>query len=107
MTSVSCGDNWTFIINNKGELWATGGNSNGQLGLGHKKSVTVFTQVKQLLKISIEKVSAGHHTAALSSSGDLYFWGTGVFGEVLTPQKVSIIKTKLLSLYCPVDFHTS
>ena len=95
---VTCGNHWTFVITNKGEVWGTGGNENGQLGLGHKKSTIVFTKIEQLAKVKIKKVAAGCHTGALSVDGDLYFWGTGVFGEELFPRKVVVLSSKLCDL---------
>lgn len=34
------------------------------------------------------KISSGHHSAALSSKGQLLFWGTGVFGSFYEPKVV-------------------
>lgn len=94
-SSIACGNYWTFVVTSKGEVWGTGGNDNGQLGLGHKKSVIAFTKLEHLGKVHVKRVAAGHHTAALSSDGDLYFWGTGVFGEELIPRRVSAITSKV------------
>jgi X-linked retinitis pigmentosa GTPase regulator len=33
----------------------------------------------------VTKVAAGHHSAALTDKGDLFIWGTGVFGEYDIP----------------------
>ena len=33
----------------------------------------------------IVQIASGHHSAALSKSGHLYFWGTGVFGVYPVP----------------------
>lgn len=40
----------------------------------------------------MKKISCGHHTAALSSNGELYIWGSGIFGEFVAPQKVISLK---------------
>lgn len=37
-------------------------------------------------------ISAGSFSASISEAGDLYLWGTGVFGEFLTPHRVKTIQ---------------
>lgn len=37
---------------------------------------------------NIKKIACNHHTAAIGSKGELYFWGTGVFGTYLQPRMV-------------------
>jgi hypothetical protein len=37
---------------------------------------------------NIVKIASNHHSAAISSNHDLYFWGTGVFGTFYEPQIV-------------------
>jgi X-linked retinitis pigmentosa GTPase regulator len=39
----------------------------------------------------MKKVAAGSFSASLSEVGDLYIWGSGVFGEFLTPHRVKTI----------------
>eukprot|EP01022_Parablepharisma_sp_SALTPOND_P035408 TRINITY_DN951_c0_g1_i1.p1 TRINITY_DN951_c0_g1~~TRINITY_DN951_c0_g1_i1.p1 ORF type:complete len:825 (-),score=136.29 TRINITY_DN951_c0_g1_i1:11066-13540(-) len=89
---VAAGLFHTFAVGETGSLWAMGGNSFGQLGLGHKKGSVVPVKVAALTHAKIKKVSCGHHTAAITYSGELYVWGTGVFGELLLPQKVASIE---------------
>jgi alpha-tubulin suppressor-like RCC1 family protein len=44
VTDVSCGDNdWTIIVVNNNELWSTGYNNHGQLGLNDKVNRNIFT----------------------------------------------------------------
>lgn len=62
----------------------------GQLGLGHRRSTMEFTLLESLEQTSIKKVSTGHHTAAISTKGELFFWGTSVFGEILSPQRIDL-----------------
>lgn len=95
---VACGSYWSFAVTEEGEVFGTGANHTGQLGLGHKKSTVKFTRLDKLLGTAIAKVSAGHHTAALSAEGDLFFWGTGVFGEVLLPQRIPTAKLTDISV---------
>lgn len=87
ITGIECGASWSFIITVNGLVYGTGANSMGQLGLGHRKNVMEFTLIESLAPI--KKVSAGNHTAAISMKNELFFWGTGVFGEILTPQRIN------------------
>ena len=37
---------------------------------------------------NVVKISSGHHSAAITAQGQLYFWGTGVFGSFYEPKLV-------------------
>lgn len=87
---VSCGIFQTGLVTVQGKLYMTGGNSFGQLGLGTRKSSNTLQRVTFFSSIAVAKVACGHHTAAITESGELYIWGTGVFGEVISPQKQAI-----------------
>ncbi|CAG9315175.1 unnamed protein product [Blepharisma stoltei] len=86
---VSCGVFHTGFITKSGSVYMMGGNSFGQLGLGNKKSVSIPKQVQNLDGIFISKIACGNHTAVLSDKGQVYVWGTGIFGEFLVPQRFS------------------
>jgi X-linked retinitis pigmentosa GTPase regulator len=44
-------------------------------------------------------IAAGSFSASVShDSGDLYLWGSGVFGEFLTPHRVKTIKGKTIDV---------
>jgi X-linked retinitis pigmentosa GTPase regulator len=62
-----------------------GGNNLGQLGIGNKRSSMIPTKLIDLEEYRIIKVAAGNHSAALTNKGELFVWGTGVFGEFLLP----------------------
>ncbi len=36
----------------------------------------------------IVKISCNHHSAAIGEKGELFFWGTGVFGTFYEPKMV-------------------
>ena len=44
--------------------------------------------VRGLEGVCIEKIACGYHSAGISSKGELYIWGTGVFGEFLHPKRM-------------------
>ena len=90
---VACGVYHTGMLTRSGSVYMTGGNTFGQLGIGSTQGVSVPTLVRIPQRIS--KIAAGSHSAAISDSGELYLWGTGVFGEFLTPQKMTSLSTPL------------
>ena len=65
-----------------------GDNQFGQLGLGkdHLQSTSMPTEIRNLN--GIVAISCNHHSAAIGSRGELYFWGTGVFGTFYEPKIV-------------------
>ena len=87
---VSCGIFHTGFVTHQGKLYMTGGNSFGQLGLGTRKSTHTPQRLSYFSGLAVAKVACGQHTAAVTEGGELYIWGTGVFGEYLSPQKQSI-----------------
>src|SRR5581483_9850114 len=100
VSEVSCGIFHTLILtgnpnlsgNNrkdKGRVYSTGGNTFGQLGLGNKKNTNIPTRIKELENQKIVKIACGHHSAALNDKGEIYVWGTGMFGEYLVPARFS------------------
>ncbi len=79
--SVAGGSYNTFAIKNNGTLWATGENSDGQLGLGDNIDRNVFTQVGTDTNWS--KVSAsGYHTFGIKTDGTLWAWGLNNEGQL-------------------------
>eukprot|EP01022_Parablepharisma_sp_SALTPOND_P019135 TRINITY_DN3227_c0_g1_i1.p1 TRINITY_DN3227_c0_g1~~TRINITY_DN3227_c0_g1_i1.p1 ORF type:complete len:969 (-),score=97.88 TRINITY_DN3227_c0_g1_i1:135-2957(-) len=86
---AACGINHTLILATSGKVYATGGNTFGQLGIGSKKASKVPIEVRGLERHRIVKVSSGHHSAALNDKGEAFIWGTGVFGEFLEPMPLA------------------
>lgn len=78
-----------FCLIERGKVFATGGNTFGQLGIGNKKSTNVPVRVKDLDPYFITRVSCGHHSGALTDAGEVFLWGTGVFGEFVSPFRAS------------------
>lgn len=88
---IRCGAFHTLVLTEQERIWASGCNTQGQLGLNHKDPVLRFTLIKLE---NVEKIAAGCHSAAISN-GNLYIWGGGVFGEYLTPYKVKCSKSAI------------
>nr|XP_046238715.1 retinitis pigmentosa GTPase regulator b isoform X2 [Scatophagus argus] len=97
---VACGRNHTLICTAEGKVFASGGNSEGQLGLGDCEERTAFQRIHGLDGHGpIKMLAAGSNTsAALTGSGKLFMWGDNTEGQIglgkeshaSSPQEVSV-----------------
>nr|XP_043875891.1 retinitis pigmentosa GTPase regulator b isoform X2 [Solea senegalensis] len=97
---VACGRNHTLICTAQGKVYSSGGNSEGQLGLGHCEERTAFQRVQALDSHGpIKMLAAGSNTsAALTETGKLFMWGDNTEGQIglgkeshaSVPQEVSV-----------------
>ena len=91
---IACGYAHSLFLTESHKVYATGNNSNGELGVGHKKTSFLPIKIMMLDSFHIERISASNHSCALTDKGDLYLWGPFTFGESIFPQKI-IIKNKI------------
>ncbi|XP_021334464.2 uncharacterized protein rpgra [Danio rerio] len=82
--SVACGTDHTLVSTSQGEILAAGGNSDGQLGLGHCNDSISFQRLRPFCDYApIKLLSAGDHTsAALTEDGRLFLWGDNSAGQL-------------------------
>jgi alpha-tubulin suppressor-like RCC1 family protein len=82
---VSCGEFSSYAVTREGEFWAWGGNTMGQLGLGHTKSVDVPQVCPWLPKEECIRIAAGgFHTVLLCARNRVFSFGQndkGVLGN--------------------------
>ena len=81
VTHVAAGNNHTLCVDVDGGVWAFGKNDSGQLGTGRQGDF--FPQKIDSLvgEARITQVACGaEHSLALSSSGQVYSWGSSVDG---------------------------
>uniref|UniRef100_A0A8C6VEX9 X-linked retinitis pigmentosa GTPase regulator n=1 Tax=Naja naja TaxID=35670 RepID=A0A8C6VEX9_NAJNA len=81
---AACGRNHTLIYTENGNLYATGGNSEGQLGLGGTEERSAFHLVNYFTsQHKIKQLAAGSYTsAALTEDGQLFMWGDNSEGQI-------------------------
>ncbi|XP_060550049.1 X-linked retinitis pigmentosa GTPase regulator isoform X6 [Pantherophis guttatus] len=81
---AACGRNHTLIYTEKRNLYATGGNSEGQLGLGGTEERSAFHLVSYFTsQHKIKQLAAGSYTsAALTEDGQLFMWGDNSEGQI-------------------------
>lgn len=95
--AVAAGYAHTLFLTTSGGVYSTGSNTTGQLGTGNRKSAKRPVLISGLS--SIVRIAAGTHSAAITRDSQLYLWGSGVFGEYLTPQRVkSAVEAQNVSL---------
>ena len=87
---VSCGVSHTAYVSVFGRVYTMGGNEAGQLGLSHRRAVLTPTLVAALDQVSILKVAAGSHTAALGNDGAVYVWGSAPGIDSLVPSRLQL-----------------
>ena len=91
--SITCGEDYTLIVDKEGKLWSFGLNLNGQLGLGHCTQIDKPSEVefenennqnqKNVKKSKKNKVkfnsvkSAGYINFCTTEEGEIYMWPWG------------------------------
>ena len=91
--SITCGEDYTLIVDKEGKLWSFGLNLNGQLGLGHCTQIDKPSEVefenennqnqKNVGKNKKNKVkfnsvkSAGYINFCTTEEGEIYMWPWG------------------------------
>uniref|UniRef100_A0AAY4BJU4 X-linked retinitis pigmentosa GTPase regulator n=1 Tax=Denticeps clupeoides TaxID=299321 RepID=A0AAY4BJU4_9TELE len=84
VTLVACGKSHTILSTTRDVLYATGGNSDGQLGLGHHDDRATFQPLRPFCDTApIRMLAAGCNTsAALTDDGRLFMWGDNSAGQL-------------------------
>ena len=89
--SITCGEDYTLIVDKEGKLWSFGLNLNGQLGLGHCTQIDKPSEVefenesnqKNVKKSKKNKIkynsvkSAGYINFCTTEKGEIYMWPWG------------------------------
>lgn len=93
--SIACGYSHTLILTENQQIYSTGNNSNGELGVGHKKSSYLPIKIMMLENLRIKSIAASDFSAAVTEKGELYLWGSFGFSESIFPQKINL-KNKIV-----------
>ncbi|XP_045053876.2 X-linked retinitis pigmentosa GTPase regulator isoform X5 [Desmodus rotundus] len=81
---AACGRNHTLVSTEEGQIYAVGGNNEGQLGLGDTEDRDTFHLIKFFTsQHQLKQLSAGSNTsAALTEDGKLFVWGENSEGQI-------------------------
>ncbi|NXQ33891.1 RPGR regulator, partial [Alaudala cheleensis] len=103
---VVCGRNHTLVYTEKGNVYAAGGNSEGQLGLGDTEERTTFHLIRFFTnQHKIKQLSAGSYTsAAVTEDGQLFVWGDNSEGQIGLASEASVSVPCKVDIGKPVSF---
>ncbi|NWZ36807.1 RPGR regulator, partial [Brachypodius atriceps] len=101
-----CGRNHTLVYTEKGNVYAAGGNSEGQLGLGDTEERTTFHLISFFTnQHKIKQLSAGSYTsAAVTEDGQLFVWGDNSEGQIGLANEASVSVPCKVDIGKPVSF---
>jgi len=85
--AVACGEGFTAVVMERGDLWSFGEGASGQLGLGTDADRLLPACVGLADEVfdgeAVVMVAAGdRHTACVTAKGTLWTWGKGDFGKL-------------------------
>ncbi|XP_017135160.2 probable E3 ubiquitin-protein ligase HERC4 isoform X1 [Drosophila miranda] len=88
---VTCGDEYSVFLTNKGGVFTCGAGNYGQLGHGVSNNEMIPRMVIELMGSTITQVACGNrHTLALvPSGGRVYSFGLGASGQLGTRNTIS------------------
>ncbi|KAM4619104.1 secretion-regulating guanine nucleotide exchange factor isoform 2-T2 [Polymixia lowei] len=79
VVNVSCGWDFTLLLTDCGQVLACGSNAFNQLGVDQPITHSAVLMVVESLKEPVVSVAAGlRHSLAVTNSGCVYQWGTGL-----------------------------
>ncbi|KAL4656511.1 X-linked retinitis pigmentosa GTPase regulator-like [Arapaima gigas] len=81
---AACGQNHTIVYTTQGNVYAAGGNNEGQLGLGDRRERVSFHLIHFFRRQGpIKMLAAGSNiSAALTEDGRLFMWGSNTEGQI-------------------------
>ena len=78
---IACGENYTVVITQDGEVYSCGNNDYGQLG--HEKGRKRLQLIPGLDAFVFKKIACGaRHTLAVNEWGQLFSWGSNAEGQL-------------------------
>jgi alpha-tubulin suppressor-like RCC1 family protein len=109
-SQIAGGKTHTFALSD-GVVYGWGRNHKGQLGTGFGMAVDMYAMEQvpcpidsdELMNRTVTKIAAGHsHAACITSSGELFTWGSSLY---LEPVRVpEVLHTKIIDVLCGNDY---
>ncbi|XP_072291751.1 secretion-regulating guanine nucleotide exchange factor [Eucyclogobius newberryi] len=98
ITNVSCGWDFTLLLSDTGQILACGSNTFGQLGIGETVQHSANWLIVHSIKEPVVSAAAGlRHSLAVTASGFVYQWGTGLFSHAKRVFTVSTVPSHFRS----------
>jgi hypothetical protein len=82
ITNISCGENSTFILNDKNELYVCGFNELGLLGLGNYDNANIFTKINHNFGKIKNIFGDNYHYIILTMDNQIFVCGLNVYGQL-------------------------
>jgi alpha-tubulin suppressor-like RCC1 family protein len=80
---IAAGSDYSFILTSDGKVYATGSNSDGQIGLGNQPNKNSFTEVTLPVGANVIDIATGYgHSLVLTSDGKVYATGYNGMGQL-------------------------
>ncbi|KAI5699609.1 hypothetical protein M8J75_005794 [Diaphorina citri] len=102
---IACGDNYCAAINELGEVYTWGNNSDGRLGQGHDTHAVLPVQIKIPSEHKAVEVALGSgdhaHALVLTEFGYIYGFGSNLNGKLGVPL-VSVSGTPIQMVKTPI-----
>jgi len=93
---------YTMLVDTTGNVWGTGFNGTGELGLGNTTNQTLFTQATALSNIrDLGVTGAPGYGYAINSSGTLFTWGYNAANNQFRNNTTSPVTTPSTPPYTP------
>ncbi|KAM6143229.1 X-linked retinitis pigmentosa GTPase regulator [Erethizon dorsatum] len=103
---AACGRNHTLVLTVVGNVYAAGGNNEGQLGLGDTEERNTFHRISFFTsQHNIKQLSAGSNTsAALSEDGTLFMWGDNSEGQIGLNNVINVCVPHQVNIGKPISW---
>ena len=111
ITQIAGGESFTLALTKEGIIYGWGKNAKGQLGTGYGMAVDMYAMEQiptpmegdELANRTVTKMAAGtNHSACVTSSGELFWWGSSLH---LEPVRVTeVLHTKIIDVACGLDY---
>ncbi|XP_060090099.1 X-linked retinitis pigmentosa GTPase regulator [Heteronotia binoei] len=103
---AACGRNHTLIYTEQGKVYAAGGNSEGQLGIGDTEERSTFHPISFFTnQHKIKQLATGSYTsAALTEDGQLFMWGDNSEGQIGLADKANVCVPHQVDVGKPISW---
>lgn len=117
VTSIAVAKHHTLLCTSNGECYSMGSNRYGQLGVAGIDTQPLPKKIANLRgRFIISVAAANKHSAAVSSSGDVFTWGANTLGQLgygtsdsitnVTPRLVEAMKGRTVLAVAAAKRHT-
>ena len=86
---VAAGETHTLFLTEDSKVYAVGDNSHCQLARRHEQAPYIHQPIQIDGLSQIASIACKQYSTAITSSGDLFIWGCGPFGDYEAPYRVS------------------